>query len=288
MLNFPSAEDGRLRSIVLLTDGLIGNDFDIIAAIRDRLQPGNRVYTFGVGSATNRFLLERLAEVGRGKAEILPPAEPAAAVAAAFVTTINNPVLTDIEVTWNGRGEAPDLYPQRPTDLFDNQPLVMHGRKQDARNGKLIVEGNMASGERFRQELAVNFDDSGNPAIAQLWGRARIRDLNNQMYGRVTDAGIAAVTDTALTYNLLSEYTAFVAVTEEIRVDPTNPGLQQRVAVELPEGMQHPQQQSQEEEFVYASPEPSLILGNLIPLLILAIALWKPGIFHTRAPETIQ
>ena len=288
VLNFPEAEDGRLRSIVLLTDGLIGNDREAIAAIRDRLQPGNRIYTFGVGSSTNRFLLERLAEVGRGKAEILPPSEPAEVVAEAFVRTINNPVLTNIEVTWEGSGDPPDIYPQRPTDLFSSQPLVLYGRKEDATNGTLVVSGDLPGGDRYRQELQVNFDEPGNPAIAQLWGRARIRDLNNQLFGSqlnwnspLSDGDrerrVQAITDTALNYNLLSDYTAFVAVTEEIRVDPNDPSIRQRVPVETPEGMQlRDRRNAEQPEFVYASPEPSLILGNLLALSVLALFLWRP------------
>lgn len=57
VLNFPAAADGRLRSIVLLSDGLIGNDEEVIGKIREKLEPGNRLYSFGVGHSTNRFLL---------------------------------------------------------------------------------------------------------------------------------------------------------------------------------------------------------------------------------------
>ena len=77
VLSFPPAADGRLRSIVLLTDGLIGSDEDIIGQVRDRLQRGNRLYSFGVGSSTNRFLLDRLADVGRGTVTVVPPNEAA-------------------------------------------------------------------------------------------------------------------------------------------------------------------------------------------------------------------
>jgi Ca-activated chloride channel family protein len=66
VLNFPAAPAGRLRSIVLLTDGYIGNDNEILAEVQQKLQPGNRLYSFGVGSSPNRFLLNRVAEIGRG------------------------------------------------------------------------------------------------------------------------------------------------------------------------------------------------------------------------------
>ena len=238
VLNFPPAPEGRLRSVVLLTDGLIGNDKQVIGEVQKRLKPGNRLYSFGVGSSTNRFLINRLAEVGRGTAEVLPPNEPAQAVAEKFFREINNPVLTNVEVSWIGSGETPEIYPQAAPDLFANQPLVLYGRKQDRTSGKLLITGTVAGGKRYEKTLNVNFGQvSGNSAIAQLWGRARIKDLMNQMHWGETPDKVKEVTNTALAYRLLSEYTAFVAVTEEVRVDPKEGVLKEEVPVELPEGM---------------------------------------------------
>ncbi|MBP0021195.1 MAG: protein kinase [Cyanobacteria bacterium SBLK] len=221
VLNFPAVTDGRLRSIVLLTDGLIGNDEQIIAEVRDRLQRGNRLYGFGVGRSTNRFLLDRLADVGRGTVTVVPPRANAAGVAEKFFREINNPVLTNIELKWLGEGEAPDIYPRKVPDLFAHQPLVLHGRKGDRRSGKLEISGTLAGGRRYTKILNVNFEQvSGNGAIAQLWGRSRIEDLMNQIYGRENPEGVQAVTETALNYRLLSKYTAFVAVSDEARVAP--------------------------------------------------------------------
>ncbi|MEM9541030.1 MAG: VIT domain-containing protein [Cyanobacteria bacterium P01_E01_bin.42] len=223
VLNFPAVTDGRLRSIVLLTDGLIGNDEQIIGQMRDRLQKGNRLYGFGVGRSTNRFLLDRLADVGRGTVTVVPPRANAAGIAEKFFREINNPVLTNIEIKWIGEGEAPEIYPRKAPDLFASQPLVLHGRKGDRRSGKLEISGTLAGGRRYTKIVNVNFEQvSGNGAIAQLWGRSRIEDLMNQMYGRETPESIKAVTETALNYRLLSKYTAFVAVSDEPRVDPAD------------------------------------------------------------------
>lgn len=168
-------------------NGLIGDDEQIIGQIRDRLKPGNRLYSFGVGSSTNRFLIERLAELGRGTAEVVPPNESAEVVAQEFFQEINNPVLTNIQVSWEGTGNAPEFYPQKVRDLFANQPLVVFGRKGDRTNGKLKISGIVAGGQPYETTLDVNFEEvRGNGAIAQLWGRARIKALMNQMYGRET------------------------------------------------------------------------------------------------------
>ncbi|MEO1620752.1 MAG: VIT domain-containing protein [Cyanobacteria bacterium J06632_3] len=264
VLNFPEPENGRLRSIVLLSDGLIGDDETIIGRIRDELKPGNRLYSFSVGYAPNQFLMDRLAEVGHGTVTMVPPGDDAVQISQRFFQEINNPVVTNIEVNWVGEGEAPEIYPQAAPDLFAAQPLVLHGRKEDQASGQLVVTGTVAGGAPYREVLDVRFGQvSGNGAIAQQWGRARIKELMNEMYGRENPDDVAAVTETALAYNLLSKYTAFVAVSEEVRVDPTS-GISEQVPVELPPGMNHSTGTPNA-----AVPEPSTIIGNLIVILLL-------------------
>jgi Ca-activated chloride channel family protein len=239
VMNFPPAQEGRLRSVVLLTDGYIGNESEVIAEVQRRLSPGNRLYSFGVGSSVNRFLLNRLAEVGRGTVQVVRQDEPTEAVAEQFFQQINNPVLTNIEVRWQGDGEAPEIYPLAAPDLFAEQPLVLFGRKPDGLSGTLQITGTAAGGQRYEQTIPVDFEEAGNEAIAHLWGRFRIKDLMNQMFGGETTTGVEAVTNTALEYRLLSQYTAFVAISEEVRVDPDGTRRRVQVPVELPDGVSY-------------------------------------------------
>ncbi|MEA5485196.1 MULTISPECIES: VIT domain-containing protein [Pseudanabaena] len=238
VMKFPTASDGRIRSVVLITDGYIGNDNEVIAAVQKNLKPGNRLYSFGVGSSVNRYLLERVAEMGRGTARVVRQDEPTQEVAEKFFRQINNPVLTNIQVKWEGDGSAPEIYPSNAPDLFAEQPLVLFGKKGDRANGKLKITGIAAGGERYEHTLDVNFDSgNSNLGIAQLWGRARIKDLMNQMFGGEVKSLVDAVTQTALNYRLLSQYTAFVAVSDEVRVNPDGSKMTVQVPVEMPQGV---------------------------------------------------
>ncbi|WGV27471.1 VIT domain-containing protein [Halotia branconii] len=239
VLNFPVTDPGRLRSIVLLTDGYIGNENQILSEVKQHLQAGNRLYSFGAGSSVNRFLLNRIAELGRGIARIIRHDEPTDEVVDKFFRQINNPVLANINLQWEGDGESPIIYPSTPPDLFAEQPLVLFGRKLGDRNGKLHITGIAAGGTRYQHTFDLNFENTGNPAIAQLWGRSRIKDLMNQMVSGETKSGVEAVTNTALAYQLLSQYTAFVAVSDDVRVDSTQGSVSVQVPVEMPEGINH-------------------------------------------------
>lgn len=256
VMNFPAAARGRLRSMVLITDGYIGNENEVLALVQQSLKPGNRLYSFGVGSSVNRFLLNRLAEVGRGTSQVIRQDEPSASAVEKFFRQINSPVLTNIQISWEGMGEKPEIYPIAAPDLFASGPLVLFGKKTDRAPGQLRIRGTLAGGTAYEQTLPVNFaqsggrqrestsvsataTDFGNPAVAQLWGRSRIKDLMNQMFGGETKSLVEAVTNTALTYRLLSEYTAFVAVSEEVRVEPDGSRRRVQVPVELPQGVSY-------------------------------------------------
>jgi len=257
VMDFPAPKTGRLRSIVLITDGYIGNEKEVIDQVQRSLKPGNRLYCFGVGGSVNRFLIDRLAQVGRGTSQVIRQDEPSAEAAEKFFRQINNPVLTELQISWEGMGEKPEIYPIAPPDLFASQPLVLFGRKGDRTSGKLRIRGTQADGKTYEQILPVNFapsvsvrqresnpatvanTDFGNEAIAQLWARSRIKDLMNQMFGGETKSIVESVTNTALTYRLLSEYTAFVAVSEEVRVEPDGSRRRVQVPVELPQGVSY-------------------------------------------------
>ena len=237
-IDFP-APSGRLRTVVFLSDGYIGNENQVLAEVQEHLKSGNRLHSFGAGSSVNRFLLDRIAEIGRGISRIIRHDEPVNEFVEKFFRQINNPVLVNLEITWQGEGENPVIYPSVAPDLFAEQPLVLFGKKDDRQAGTLEIKGVSAGGHQYVQTYEMNFTDPGNPAVAQLWGRHRIKDLMNQMVQYETKGGVETVTETALTYQLLSQYTAFVAVSDDVRVEPGTESISMNVPVEMPEAVEY-------------------------------------------------
>ena len=236
-INFP-APKGRLRTVVLLSDGYIGNENQIFSEVEQHLQSGNRLFSFGAGSSVNRFLLNRVAEVGRGISTIIRHDESTQEVVQKFFQQINNPVLSNIEIVWYGEGEKPVIYPAVAPDLFAEQPLVLFGRKEDNIAGKLSIKGVAAGGEDYEKIFDLNFESATeNPAVAQLWGRSRIKSLMSKMFSYEIKNNVEQVTETALTYQLLSQYTAFIAVSDDERVNPQKASISMQVPVEIPEAM---------------------------------------------------
>lgn len=250
ILSLPAAGRGRLRTFVLLTDGLIGGDEEVLARLQTGLKPGQRVVVLGTGSSVNTSLLNRMAAVGRGAVAYVTGAAEVEGVAARFAKQLGQPLLHDLRLSWEGPpGTRAELFPERPRDLYAAEPLVIAGRVAQGQDGHLLVEGTEAGGRPFRQRLAVRFGASSSLAPAQLWARAKLQALEDQLAGRARDGeATRRVRELALAYGLLSQETAFVAVTEERRVQPNGQAVQVEVPAEAPPGMfQGPEEQAKDE-----------------------------------------
>ena len=92
-----SHDPERLRFVCFLTDGYIGNEVEILGAIHDRLGP-SRIFSFGIGSAVNRYLLDNMAKIGRGAVAYLDPREDASSIMNDFFKRIAHPALTDLKI----------------------------------------------------------------------------------------------------------------------------------------------------------------------------------------------
>src|SRR5207247_2353874 len=83
-------DPARLRIVAFLTDGYIGNEDEVLVAVTRRIGAA-RLFSFGVGSAVNRYLLEEMAALGRGAVEVVRPDEDTAAAVARFQARIDRP-----------------------------------------------------------------------------------------------------------------------------------------------------------------------------------------------------
>lgn len=262
---------GYLRHIVLLTDGDLGNEEEIFAALRKNLG-GARLYTIAIGSAPNFFLATKMAQYGRGSFTHIADISEITEQMGRLLETIESPVLTDVKLTFEGV-EVADVYPQRTPDLFLRQPLLVYGRITHGRAG--IVHLTARAGDQ-PYETSFAFDASKStfhPGITTLWARQRVEDLMDRWRLADEDAR-AAIRATliahAIQYRLVTRFTSLVAVEEIV----TNAGGESRtvpVPTELPAGMQM--------EKVFGAPATGTADAFLetlgVVLLMMSVALWR-------------
>ncbi|MCB0815486.1 MAG: VWA domain-containing protein, partial [Flavobacteriales bacterium] len=92
---------GRSTTVVIATDGLVTVEKQAMDLIQERLGQAN-FFPFGIGSSTNRYLLEALAHVGHSEPLVATNADEARRVAQEFRTMIASPVLTDVKLAFEG------------------------------------------------------------------------------------------------------------------------------------------------------------------------------------------
>jgi Ca-activated chloride channel family protein len=226
---------GRTRYVSFMTDGYIGNETEILAAIDAQIDPATYLFSFGVGSSVNRYLLDGLAEHGGGVAHYLLPDEAPEPQIEDFFTQLDTPLLGHLRIAWDGL-DVVDPAPSTQRHLFAGQPVVVSARYR--RGGKATVE---VTGRRGDQDVTLRIpvvlpDQGGDgDVLARLWARRRIHELDAGQVGGERDEVVDEITEIALAHSLMSRYTSFVAVEERRRSDgdPTRVD----VPVELPDGV---------------------------------------------------
>ncbi len=169
-----------------------------------------RLHVFGVRYDVNTHLLDSLALENSGSITY-QPGENLEIVLTGFYNRIANPVLTDIEIAFEGV-EVSDLYPQKLPELYQGSSLSITGRyRASAPSVTVRVRGKARKVER---EFIYHFDldqTSGHNFVPRLWATRRIGQLLDQ--GRVegeSDALVEEIRTTGLGYGLVTPYTTFV------------------------------------------------------------------------------
>lgn len=234
-LDFPH-DPGRLRFVSFMTDGFIGNDVDIVGAVARHIGD-SRIFSFGVGTSVNRYLLERMAKQGRGAVAYLGPNDSAKTTMSAFFERISHPALTDVRIDW-GSMNVTDVYPAKLPDVFIGRPVVVTG-KFSGRLDDVTVHGTAGSyPTSFR--VAASTPDPANANLSKIWARLRIADLMDRKTWQPDfyEEFSAEIRETALAYQLMSDYTSFVAV-DASRVTAGSRGTTVHQAVPVPRGTRY-------------------------------------------------
>ncbi len=238
-LDFPHDPD-RLRFVCFLTDGYIGNESEILQEIHHRLGD-SRIFSFGVGSAVNRFLLDGMAKVGHGAVAYLGLHDDGAEVMENFFQRISHPALTNVKINW-GQFDVTDVYPRHLPDIFPGKPLIVTGRYEShpSRSGQAIQISGKSAREKI--QLVVNpfhsLSQDATEALPSVWARFKIADLLERSRYEPSPLVAGQVRQTALDYQLLSPYTAFIAMDAARQTKGASATIIP-VAVPVPEGVKY-------------------------------------------------
>ena len=214
------ADDGRVRLVVFLTDGLptVGETRleSIVKAVAKRNASHARVFVFGVGYDVNTQLLDRIAEGNRGSRDYVTPGQNLELKLSSFFDKVAYPVFSDLSVSIDGV-ETFDVYPKRIPDLFKGSELTVLGRYkgagthairlsgQSGGKGRVFVfEGKFAEGKTERDFLSVLW---ARRKVGYLWDQIRLHGNNDELRQEIVRLGKK--------YAIATPYTSFLVVEDE-------------------------------------------------------------------------
>lgn len=232
----PKAEKGS-RSIVVITDGYVSFEKETFDVIRQNLNEAN-LFSVGIGSSVNRFLIEGMARAGSGEPLVitLREQEQIQKKADKFQALIQYPVLTQIKTEYDDF-EVYDVEPLSVPDVFANRPILLYGKWKGKPEGEIVLTG-YSGDDWFEKTLEVKNvkPEKSNAALKYLWARnkiAMLNDFNNVLH---TEEHKKEITELGLKYNLLTNYTSFVAIDSKVR-NTSDTSVTVKQPLPLPEGV---------------------------------------------------
>ena len=205
-------ESGLARDVLLLTDGQVGNEADVIALCKQHVGK-TRVFAFGIGAGVSEHLVRGVARASRGAAEFIHPGERIEPKVLRMFRRVASPSLQNIRIDWGGM-EVEEAPVETPA-VFEGEAVTIFGRIKHGEAREVVL-----SADEHRWSVPIDMEraqqDSPVPA---LWARARIRDIEDgrvpqrgSRQGRGRDRNRERLIELGTRYGLMTSVTSYVAV----------------------------------------------------------------------------
>lgn len=226
--------DGAQRQVVLVTDGYVGGEEQIVMLLHESLPSSCRMHVVGVGSAVNRNLAASLARAGRGAEVLVGLDEDAERSAKHLLDRTNAPVLTDVVI----EGDAVvEHAPMHLPDVFAGAPLLAALQIRPA-GGEIVVRGKLANGPWEQRTTVPPIDaGQGDASISKLFARERVADLEMRWsIGREVERIDREIESLGLVFQIATRRTSWLAIDEDRSVDPRRGSREEEIPQEIPYG----------------------------------------------------
>lgn len=216
--------EGNRQSVILfMTDGLATEGVTDTSSILDNLAQYNnvntRIFTFGVGDDVDTFLLDRISRDYRGASSYVRPEEPIDEEVASLYNKISLPVLTNLELEFDGI-TVYDQQPRELSDLFIGSQLVIVGRYSGSADDVALrlrgeIENEVQTFTYSNLEFRANA--GGEELIPRLWATRKIGELLNtiRLNGENPEL-IDSIVRLSIRYGIITPYTSFLITEDDI------------------------------------------------------------------------
>jgi Ca-activated chloride channel family protein len=159
------------------------------------------------------------------------------------------------------------VHPAHLPDLFAERPVILFGKWRGPVSGSFELRGRTGHGDYLaRLDVAGAQPDEANRALRYLWARSRIAELSDYGSGQLDADRIGDITSLGLKYNLLTQYTSFIAVREVVR-NTQVPAEDVEQPLPLPQGVS--------DLAVGSEPELLWLMTALTVIALIVILRWR-------------
>ncbi|MEM7402352.1 MAG: marine proteobacterial sortase target protein, partial [Pseudomonadota bacterium] len=210
-----SSKSERIRQVIFLTDGSVGNEKQLFKIINNKLN-NSRLFTVGIGSAPNSYFMSEAASLGRGTFTYIGKIEEVQEKMAQLFQKLNHPVLSDIEIVWKDDSDV-QYWPNPIHDLYIGEPLIISLKLPKHRN-ELLLRGKTYD---TKWNTALPLTNGGSATgLDVLWARNKIQSLSQKIsHGADVEEIKQEITKLGLKHHIVTKHTSLVAVD----VTPTKP-----------------------------------------------------------------
>jgi Ca-activated chloride channel homolog len=228
-----SMETSQERSLVLITDGEVGNESQILRQLSSQLKQV-RIHALGIDRAVNAGFLQQLADVSGGSSFLVETEQLLETVIDQIQRRLGTPVLQNLKLEANGIiiGEE-TLTPARLPDLFADAPLTLRGRYQGNGPATFTLKAELA-GKPWSTFVAG--EKQSLRALSTLWARHRLRDLEDQYAMTPIERLEKQIVRISLDHQVLCKFTAYLAVDRSRVANPSGQLHQVTQPVEMVDG----------------------------------------------------
>jgi len=203
----------RPAYMVLMTDGqpTVG-DCDPAALVKAFAPKRDiRLFDFGLGYDVNTRLLNQLAEQHHGTSQYVEPDEDLERVLTGFYGKIENPVLSNVSLTYSGI-DVKDVYPREVTDIFAGSQVLLIGKYKDSGKASIALSGKLnGASKSYSFPLEFSKDEPSNTYLPRLWAMRRIGHLTDVAHENGNSQEIVdEIVSLSKQYGIISAFTSFL------------------------------------------------------------------------------
>jgi Ca-activated chloride channel family protein len=226
----------RLRQVIFLTDGDVGNEAALFNLVSRKLGK-SRLFTVGIGSAPNGYFMKKMAETGRGENVFIGSVYEVAQRMRELFAKIESPAITNLKITFPDNKDI-EYYPKVLPDVYNGSPFEVSIRSKDE------IKSAVLTGKRGDQHWEVRMPFSvagGHSGVAKLWARSKIAAIESERFStnsnnRPIKEIDMEILNTALDYKIMSRLSSLVAVAVKTERPLSSRLFPKYVALSLPEG----------------------------------------------------